>query len=356
MWQIVASTTYYGVFAATASVASSFDVSRYQIGVLLSVLTLGYTIMLFPAGAIVDAFGDRPTMVAGSAMLSVGAAYSTAMPATNRAIARRAPDGRYNLAIGVKQVGVTLGSAVAAVVVTNASRVGGTWHDAFLALAGVVGLVGIVYLFVYRGTGGSGSLTLPDVRGLRSNRTYALLTLAGFFVGSGVFTTTGYMVPYVEEIGADVATAGFALALMQVSGSTGRVAVGEVADRLPGSTAAGAFRVMMVQLSTGAALFFVLPLVGVSATFPLVAALGISLLGVTGLYHGTLVRLVADDEAGAATAGGQTTINLGGLLTPPAFGLVADTLGYPVGWRLLGASVLVGVVLLGFGVWSADRS
>ncbi|MFB6081463.1 MAG: MFS transporter [Halanaeroarchaeum sp.] len=376
LWQIVASSTYYGIFAATAAVRSDFQVSRYQVGVLLAVLTLGYTLLLFPAGAIVDAYGDRPTMVLGLVLLAggaftvavapsfpvllvaafvLGAAYASAMPATNRAIAARAPRGRYNLAIGVKQVGVTLGSAVAAVVVTNVGRVGGTWQTAFVGIGVVAGLVGAAYLFVYEGSGGNGSPTLPDVRGLRANRTYVLLSLTGLFVGSAIFTTTGYMVPYVEEASGSVQVAGFALATMQVSGSAGRVGVGELADRLPGGPAQSAFRVMLVQLGTAAALFLALPLAGVSLTFVLVAVIGVSLLGVTGLYHGTLVRLVADDEAGAATAGGQTMINLGGLVAPPAFGLVADAAGYPMGWRLVGVTSLLGAALLGVAIASADR-
>ncbi|MFB6125047.1 MAG: MFS transporter [Halanaeroarchaeum sp.] len=375
VWQVVASSTYYGIFAATAGVRTSFAVSRYQIGILLAVLTLGYTLFLFPAGAVVDAYGDRPTMVVGLLLLAVGAgtvamapsyevlllavfvlgaAYASAMPATNRAIAARAPKGRYNLAIGTKQVGVTLGSAIAAVVVTNVSRVGRTWQAGFVGLAVVAGVVGIGYLLAYRGTGGSGTPTLPDVRGLRSNRTYVLLTATGFFVGTAIFTTTGYMVPYVEESGASVQTAGFALALMQLSGSAGRVGVGELADRLPGSAARSAFRVMFVQLATAGALFVALPLAGVTVTFGLAVVLGVSLLGVTGLYHGTLVRMVAEDEAGAATAGGQTMINLGGLVAPPAFGLAADALGYPVGWRLVAVASVLGAVFLALALRSLE--
>jgi predicted MFS family arabinose efflux permease len=376
-WQVVASSTYYATFAATASVALEFEVSQYQIGVLLAVLTLGYTLMLFPAGAIVDAYGDRLTMVSGLGLLAVsaatigvapsyevlllgvfvlGSAYASAMPATNRAIAARAPRGRYNLAIGVKQVGVTSGSAIASIAVTNATRVGGTWRSAFLAIGGVAAVFAVGYLLAYEGIGGTGSMSFPDVRGLRSNRTYVLLVATGFFIGSGVFTTTGYMVPYLDDAGTSVQIAGIALATMQVSGSAGRIGVGELADRLPGSPEKGAFSVMIAQLGTGAALFVALPMAGVSTKFLLVAVLGVTMLGVTGLYHGTLVRLVADDEAGAATAGGQSMINLGGLVAPPAFGLVADGVGFQVGWRILGVGLLIATGFLALAIRSVGES
>ncbi|MFB6094488.1 MAG: MFS transporter [Halanaeroarchaeum sp.] len=372
-WQVVASTTYYAVFAATAAIAGAFEVSTTGIGILLAVLTLGYTVMLFPAGAIVDGYGDRPPMVVGLALLAVGtvgvgvapsfaallvavfvlgAAYATAMPATNRAIADRAPPGQYNLAVGVKQIGVTTGSALAAVVVTNAARVGATWRTAFLAIGAVAGLAAMGYLVAYRGTGGTGRPTLPDVRGLWDDRSFVFLSLAGLFLGTGIFTTTGYLVPFLESADASVHLAGFALATMQISGSAGRIGVGAIADRLPGSAAAGAARVMLAQLGTAAALYLALPLVGVAAAFPLVAVLGLSMLGTTGLYHGTLVRLVDDDEAGAATAAGQTTINLGGLLAPPAFGVLVDAAGYTMGWWLLAVGSVLGVGALALSVRS----
>lgn len=374
-WQIVASSTYYSVFAATAAVSAEFQASQYQIGIMLAVMTLGYTLMLFPAGAIVDGYGDRLTMVIGLGLLSLGAltiamapsfevllvavfvlgaSYASAMPATNRAISARAPRGRYNLAIGIKQVGVTGGSAIASISVTNATRIGGTWRTAFFGVALVAGLVSIGYLVLYQGIGGTGSMQFPDIRGLRTNRTYVLLTAAGFFVGAGVFTTTGYMVPYLKDAGSTVELAGFALATMQVSGSAGRIGVGELADRLPGSPEKGAFRMMLAQMGTAAALFIALPMAGVSVQFVLVAILGVSMLGVTGLYHGTLVRLVPDDETGAATAGGQTMINLGGLVAPPVFGLVVDSTGFNVGWRMLAVGSFLSAVFLALAIRSAD--
>ncbi|MFB6134203.1 MAG: MFS transporter [Halanaeroarchaeum sp.] len=367
VWQITASSTYYGVFAATAAVSTAFGVSRTQIGILLATLTLGYTLMLFPAGAVVDAYGDRPSMVAGLSLLGVGSviisfaptyavlllavfllgsAYATAMPSTNRAIASRAPRGRYNLAIGIKQVGVTGGSAIASIAVTNASRVGGTWRSAFFAVGVVAAVVAVVFALRYGGTTDRSEVSFPDLRRLRSNSTYVMLAASGFFIGAAVFTTTGYFVPYLNEAGTSVEIAGIALATMQVSGSMGRVAVGELADRIPGAGGLGAMRVMMIQLTTAAALFLALPLSWVSVDVAFVAVLGVSILGVTGLYHGTLVRLVDRDETGAATAGGQTTINLGGLLTPPAFGLLADAFGYSIGWWLIGAGTALSVVVV----------
>lgn len=368
LWQIVASACYYAPFAATASFRATFGISRFEVGVLLAALTLGYTVFLFPAGMIVDGYGDLPAMVlglvglaAGAAGISVatsfpvlvvailvlGASYASAMPATNRAIAVRAPAGRYNLAVGVKQVGVTLGSAISAVTVTSLAGGLGSWRTAFLAVSGAAIAGAVAYAIFYEGAPGVGESGLPDLSGLADNRTYVLLAAAGFFIGSAVFTTTGYLVPYFDEgIGVSLGTAGLALATMQVTGSIGRVGVGAIADRLGGSTAGASLTVVAVQVVAGAALFAVFPFVGVTVGFVTVALLGLAVLGVTGLYHGTLVALVPDEQSGAATAAGQTTLNVGGLIAPPLFGFLADGYGYTGGWLLLGGFAVAAGVLL----------
>jgi predicted MFS family arabinose efflux permease len=81
------------------------------------------------------------------------------------------------------------------------------------------------------------------------------------------------------------------------------------------------------------------------------AFLGLFILGFPGVYYATMTALVDDDEVGAATAGGQTAINLGGLSAPPLFGLVVDATGYDTGWTLTAglaaiAAVVVWVMIL----------
>jgi len=71
----------------------------------------------------------------------------------------------------------------------------------------------------------------------------------------------------------------------------------------------------------------------------------------TGVYYSCMGDLVASEDLGGATAGGQTAINVGGLLAPPSFGYVADTAGYGVGWAALAVLAACGAVLL----WAVRR-
>lgn len=365
LWQVVASLCYYSVFPATDAFKADFGLTGVQVGFIIATLTLGYTVFLFPAGAVVDAYGDRPMMVLGLvglalgafgvysatsyptlliAVFVLGAAYATAMPATNIAVAERAPPGRYNLAVGFKQVGVTLGSALAAFVAAALAAFTLGWQEAFLVAAVASTAIMVGFFFTYEGTAGTGDVSFPDVRSLWGNRALMVLTASGFFVGAGVFTTTGYVVPYLEtSTTASAALASTVLGVTQLTGSVGRIGAGALADRIRGSAATASTRVLSGQSGFGVVTIAVIPTLVMPSVAIGFAVLGIGLLGVTGLYHGALVALADAGESGAATAAGQTTINLGGIVVPPVFGYLADTVGYSAAWYLLAVCGALGV-------------
>jgi MFS family permease len=366
-WQTAASLCYYSIFAATGFVREAFALSESLVGVFLTAALVGYTVALFPSGAAVDGYGERPVMLAGLLGLAVaavvvslaptyaavlaaaallGAAYSTAMPASNRGIVAAAPAGRTSLAMGLKQVGVTTGSAAASLVVTGVAAVA-AWQVGFWAISLLAVGYTAVFALRYRGRPGTGDLSVPDVRGLLGQRTYVVLVAAGFFVGASIFTMLGYIVLYVQDaVGASAAAGGVALALTQLTGSAARIGAGGLADRLGG--ARGSALVALGQLGLGAALFAGVAVApgSLAVAFFLFAGLGVSIHGSTGVFYSCLTDLVDGDEVGAATAGGQTAINLGGVVTPPVFGYLVEIGGYDAAWGLLAVSAGAGAVLL----------
>jgi ACS family hexuronate transporter-like MFS transporter len=399
-WQLTASLCFYTIFAATAFVRSTFGVSRALTGLAVTAVMLGYTLLLFGTGAATDAFGERPLMVGGllalgfgmvcvatapsfplllAALVFVGLAYASAMPATNRATVVVAPPGRQALAMNVKMVGVTVGSALAALLVTRAAaselgfEVGplslravglsgwelgplsaAGWQVGFLVAAVLAVLVAAATAWRYEGRPGDGDLTFPDVLGLADDPAYKGLVVSGFFLGAAVFTTTAYVVLHVtESVGAAAGVAGAVLAAVQLTGSAGRLLGGELADRVDGPPERGPALVLTAQAALAAVGFLAVALADSLLTAALAFPfLGLFILGFPGLYYATLTALVDDDEVGAATAGGQMSINLGGLFAPPLFGFVADTAGYDVGWTL--AAVVAGVAAV--VVWTMVAS
>ncbi|WP_248896968.1 MFS transporter [Haloplanus halobius] len=368
-WQAVASLCFYAIFAATAFVRTDFGLSRTLVGVTITVTMLGYTLLLFAMGAAVDGYGERSVMIGGLlalgvgavgvavapsypallvALLLIGGAYATAMPATNRAILAVAPAGRRNFAMSVKQVGVTVGSGVGALLITMAAATRFGWRGGFWVVAAVAVAVTAAFAYGYRLSGGTGSVSLPDVRGLAARPDYRALTAAGFFFGAAIFTTTGYVVLYLtESMRTAAGLAGAVLALVQLTGSVGRLGGGALADRLPVGGARASALVLLGQSVLGACCLVVVTLV----ESPVAAAvgfgvLGLFLFGIPATYYACMTSLVPADRVGEATAGGQLTINAGGLLAPPVFGYLVDTGGYAAGWLTLAAGVAVAALLI----------
>ncbi|SDR35519.1 MFS transporter [Natronobacterium texcoconense] len=372
LWQISASICYYSVFAATPFFRDTFGLSRFWVGVVVTTLTFGYAVFLLPQGALVDKFGERlmltlglvglgtaTALVAGSptfalllaAVFVLGSLYGTAMPGTNKAIFDNIKPGKQNFAMGIKQVGVTGGSGISALLVTGLAGVL-FWQAGFLLAAGFALAIAAAFYVLYSGSGGDGAAKYPDFRALLSNRPYFLLTVSGLFLGAALFTTTGYTVLYVEEsIEASVAYSGVVLALVQLFGSVGRVVTGWLSDVLPGDPQVRIGGILIVQSLAGAVMFVVVAstttVIGATIAF---SVLGFFVLGYTGVYYSVMATLVRADEMGGATAGGQLALTSGGLFAPPAFGYLADMVGYRASWLLLAMLVVIASILLVFVV------
>lgn len=367
-WQMAASICYYAIFAATPFFRDAFGLSRFEVGVIVTVLSLGYATFLLPIGAATDRYGEKRTLTVGLLGLSatiilvivaptyllllvavflLGSLYGTAMPGTNKAIFDSIARGRQNFAMGLKQVGVTAGSGISSLLVTGLAGVL-FWQSGFLVAAGFSLLVAGLFYTFYVDTGGHGSGGFPDFNVLFSNRPYVFLVAAGFFLGGALFTTTGYTVLYVEEsIGASVLFGGIVLALVQLFGSFGRILTGWLSDVLPGDPQTRISSILIIQTIGGAALFVV---VAWTST-PVGAAIGFSLLGFfilgyTGVYYSVMATVVPAGEIGSATAGGQVALTSGSLVAPLAFGYLADTVGYRASWLLLAAATGFAALLL----------
>ena len=367
-WQISASICYYTIFAATTFFRDEFGLSRFQVGIVVTTLTLGYAVFLLPLGALTDRFGERSTLTLGLLGLAVGAllvagaptyplllaavfvlgsTYGTAMPGTNKAIFDAIEPGRQNLAVGIKQVGVTGGSGISALLITGLAGAL-AWRVGFLVAAALGAVVAVGFAWTYSSGGGGGSGGYPDFGALRANRPYVVLLTAGFFLGAALFTTTGYTVLYVDEaIGASVAFGGVVLALVQLLGSIGRVLAGWLSDVLPGKPRVTIGLLLVVQ-SLGSAVMFVVVASTTTARGAAIgfAVLGFFVLGNTGVYYSAMATLVRADEMGGATAGGQLALTCGALVAPPSFGYVADTVGYRTAWLFLAGVAVVAAALV----------
>ncbi|UHQ98594.1 MFS transporter (plasmid) [Natrinema zhouii] len=368
MWQVSASICYYTIFAATPFFRTEFGLSRFQVGLVVTTLTLGYAVFLLPLGVLVDRFGERLTLVLGllglatgtllvagastyalllAAVFVLGSLYGTAIPGTNKAVFDNITSGRQNLAMGIKQVGVTGGSGISALLITGLEALL-FWQAGFFVAAGVGVVVSVIFYLFYSSDSEQSDSDSLSFRVLFSNRPYILLATAGLFLGAALFTTTGYTVLYVEEsVDTSAAFGGIVLALVQLFGSIGRVLTGWLSDILPGKPHVRIGLILIAQ-SIGSAIMFVVVASTSTALSAAIAfsVLGFFVLGYTGVYYSVMATLVSADEMGGATAGGQFALTSGALVAPPTFGYLADAIGYRASWLFLAATMLVASGLL----------
>jgi len=368
LWQLAASICYYTVFAATPFFRDEFGLSGAQVGLVLTALSLGYATFLLPLGAMTDRFGERRMLTIGLLGLSVGSVlvagawsyptllvgtfllgslYGTAMPGTNKAIFDNVPVGRQNLAVGIKQVGVTAGSGASALLVTGIAGVL-FWEAGFYLAAACGVAVAVAFWLAYRGQPVGGDAEYPEFRSLLDNTPYLSLTVAGVCLGAGLFTTTGYTIIYINEsVGATVAFGGLVLAAIQVSGSVGRVVTGWLSDVLPGDPRQRIATILLIQAAASALLFVGVGFVeGRLLAAVLFVGVGFFALGFTGIYFSCLATLVPADEMGSATGGGQLALVTGALVAPPTFGYLADAVSYRASWGMLAALSLFATLFI----------
>jgi len=142
--------------------------------------------------------------------------------------------------------------------------------------------------------------------------------------------------------------AGAVLALVQLTGSGGRIGGGALVDRLPLDDVRASALVLFGQSAVGVACLVAVTAVGTElAAVVGFAALGLFVFGIPATYYACMTALVPSERVGEATAGGQLTINAGGLLAPPTFGYLVDTAGYTTGWLALAGGVAVAALLMG---------
>jgi predicted MFS family arabinose efflux permease len=352
--------TCYAVLAA--DLIAEFQVDRWQIGALVTAMSLGGAIMSPRVGSIADAMGAKratTTTIALGALALIGlavaprywlivvaailggVAQAMGNPATNKLIALHVEPGRRGVVTGIKQSGVTAASALGgAVLPPVAITAGWRWAVALFALLAVV-------------AGGFSLLVPPDpggVAGIRRQPREPLdpyifrIAAYGFALG-GAGTAIFTFLPLfaVEALGLGTSAAGLAVAVLGVAGVVGRILWARAAELRLGTYRALEYIAVLAALT--AVLLVLAP------SFPWLLWVAAVTTGISASAWNAVGMLAVIQTATPAQAGRASGVVLFGFLAglglgAPAFGYSIDRLGtYRPGWV---AAALV--FLLGFAV------
>ena len=358
-------------------IKEDLQLSSFQIGLLISVLSIGISLTQMPVGLITDRIGVRlilsaatglmglflalfslaPTFAIGLAIILLyGGSNGLVLPAASKSVLDWFPSVGRATAMGIKQTGVNFGGIFAGLLLPLLA-VFLSWRQSLLA----VGLVEMALaVLIYR------LLKDPPVRAdyspppldwgkiIRMAMHKDMLILGGvsFCFMASQFCFSVYLVLYLtQEMNYPIAEAGGLIALSFLAGAAGRILWSMASDYF----FAGRRKAILLMIAL--ILFFSSLTLGMISFFPAfspllltaVLAYGVSGFGWNAIYLTLVGESVARESTALATGTGYFFGFLGGLVCPPLFGLLVDTTErYGYAWFLPAFCATAILLLLNF--------
>jgi len=354
------------VSVLAAQLIADFEITRAQLGLLVTSTALVGALMSPVLGRVTDRIGGVPAtkyvLLIGIATLGalalsptygalVAAALATGIPngwsnpATNTLIADNVPPGARGIVTGVKQSGVQIGTFLGGLLVPALAALW-NWRVAVLSfliipLLGLAGMWGRHSESSERSAGQVADAPIPV--GVRWIAVY------GFLSGLATSAIFGFLPLFAEEDQLwSSQAAGSLVAVVGFMGIAARILWPRLAERSLGH---GRTLRIVAALSAGTALLLALAAVGVLDSWVLVPAA--LLLGAGAIAWNAVGMLAVMDLSPIGMVGkGTGTVLLGFLLGlaggAPLMGFSVDTFGsYEQGWVGAGLLLVAGVLVAG---------
>jgi ACS family hexuronate transporter-like MFS transporter len=243
-----------GVSPLTPSLVDGFGLTRLQVAFIVPSVYVGGLFFSLPAGRLADRWGVRPTFLGGLAVgagglaLAAGApgfslflagiGWSVVNPVLGKAIVDLFPVRERGFAMGIKQMGLTVGGVISALILPSIAAAW-SWR---VAVAACALAMGAPVLASWRTLA---PLALARVEGARAPGEPRvdswwwlwrppLLTLfgAGLALGMVQSAVLAYLPLYgVEVLGLGAVAAGGLVAAAQAGGAVARLGLGAASDR-----------------------------------------------------------------------------------------------------------------------------
>ena len=358
-------------------IGEDLSLTKAQIGMLPAALFLGQSAIAIPAGFLVDRIGSKKLLFLLSLCLGVsfilmtltslyavvlfmvvlgGVGYGAMHPTSNKGIIHWFSEKR-GTAMGIKQMGVTLGSALAALLLLPAATVWG-WRPVLLGACLLLILTGILAYRFYSDppeddakveSAEEPARLLASILQMFKEKPLVLVSIAAMGLSGSQLILNTYLVLFAYEyIGIGLVSAGMLLVISEVSGSFGRIAWGMISDHVFQGK-------RIIVMAIIAALSIVISL-GISqlppgtvfwVMVPITIAFGFCISGFNGVWMNAATELVPVKQAGIASGFSLMLGSWGVILGPPLFGYIVDVTGsFTFGWLFLAAVLAVVIVLL----------
>lgn len=356
--------------------------TKAEVGFLSSATSAGAWAVVLVAGLLTDRYGTRKVMsigliLTGGLMLSMslvdslvqavgimfvaGLARGAIPPSSTKAVLQWFPPSSRATAMGIKQMGLPVSGVLAASILPTLGLALG-WRRA-MAIPGLfIAAAGVLAAAFMREAPGIESVSARAIEtrqamvDLMRNRMMLILCCMAILFHMVQLSMITYLALYFKDVvlvssvpdqAMRIVAAGGFLAVCQVGGAMGRPGWGIVSDRLFG----GRRMAVLAVIGTLSGLTSILMAI-VDSAWPLslltVAAFvfGTAALGWNGVYNALLTETVNPKYAATGVGLSMTVTELGTIIGPPLFGMVADVTGfYQPAWIFLGCVSAAGAAV-----------
>ena len=359
-------------------IGEDLSLTKSQIGMLPAALFLGQALVSVPAGFLTDRFGSRSLLILAAISLGIGflimtfsshfwlvlflvmiggIGYGAMHPITNRGIIDWFSLKQRGTAMGIKQTGVTAGSALAGLILLPLSVEYG-WRWVLLAACILLIISGFVSYSLYRDPANqrkaAKSLSLVDfyksMFGMLKNKPLMLVNFSAIGLNGSQMCLNTYLVLFVyEKFGISLVLAGVLFVISEISGTFGRVAWGMISDFL----FKGNRIVILLMITALTAISSTIVALIPSATFwmlvPVVILFGFSISGFNGIWMNLASEIVPPEQAGISSGVSITFGSIGVMIVPPLFGFMVDQTGsFTFGWVFITGLMVIVFLMLYF--------
>ena len=366
-----------GISPLSPSLVEGLGLTRFQVAFLVPSIYLSGLLFSLPGGRLADRLGVRPSFLGGLAVAAIGliaaalapgflaflfclfvagSGWSVVNPALGKAIMDVFPVSERGIAMGVKQMGLTLGGLVAALALPAIAATLG-WRYAVgacsLIVAGPVALgwrpLGAFHASRREASIAAGAGEPASTWWWARRPALVIFFATGLVLGMVQGAVLSYLPLFtIQGLGFDKIGAGLLVAASQAGGAVSRLVLGAASDRW----AAGRRSLWLAFTGAVGAVIF-----GVYAVWPassaglagvLAFATGVGAYGWVGIFFVISVEAGGRDQSGLLSGVAFAAIVLGLLVGPPIFGLLLEgSDSYAVAWAVFAAlSALVAIVSL----------
>jgi MFS transporter, ACS family, hexuronate transporter len=364
--QAGASLAYYGYVPVIPLMEKEFSLTNTQIGWMTSAVFLGSSIIAIPSGIITDKFGARKSLFFFSILLLfvifsftisnsyvfllvllflLGTGYGGITPGTNKGIMENFNELNRGTAMGIKQMGVSIGSTFGTLMLpVLASHFG--WRYSLLSIAIILIPLCLFHLRVLEEKESNYQRiqlieSIKDI--LRNKRLKKIIFIIIFFIWVQLSVMT-YIVLYLHDSkNISLSFSLLCLAILQIGGVVGRAAWGVISDQLFNRNRGGILA--LIGLISGL-LVFSLGVLSENTPLLLIASisllLGITTQGWNGMFVLMISEVVRKEQIGLASGIGLATVYLGAIFGTPLSGWIIDiTETFETMWIISGITIFV---------------